>query len=130
VPFYLILTAISMSILKGNEVDGWYVEPYTAEEIDNIRYVDFDETIAHNTGQPDFKPTTPLSGVWAKLRTWTDEGKDIRIFTARASTDERLLEAWMAYYSIPFGGKIVFGKPLGLLYDDRARQVSDNWKDL
>ena len=119
-----------MTDLKGNETDGWTVDPYTAEEIDNIRYIDFDETIAHNTGEPHFRPTTPLRGAREKLEQWTSEGRDIRIFTARASTDERLIEAWLKYYQIPYGGKIVFGKPLGLLYDDRARQVKDNWDEL
>ena len=93
--------------------------------------VDFDETIAHSSGFPDFIPTTPFEG--AREALWalkSRRGYKIIIYTARHWGDQGAIEKWCKYYSIPFDG-IICGKPLFYrIIDDRNIEFRGSWNDV
>jgi len=72
----------------------------------------------------------PIPAMVGRVRQWLDEGKDVRIFTARASTNENYAPAINVFCMMQFGRTlpITCVKDLGLIefWDDRAVQVEYN----
>lgn len=82
--------------------------------------VDFDKTIADNSGYPDYKPSDPIEGAVESLRELNKQGYKITIFTARAWSDYHNIENYCEFYGIPVR-RIICGKPLAVcLIDDKA----------
>lgn len=102
--------------------------------------VDFDRTLsyydkwrgAHHVGEP-------IGPMVQRVRTWLSQGKDVRIFTARVSSDgteRRDAEAYAAREAINEFCEKEFGRRLLItdskdwatiaIYDDRAVQVVPN----
>ena len=105
---------------------------WTPLKNDELRWimVDFDETLCHNSGLPNFYPLEPIEGAKEAMQTLTDRGYKITVFTARGWSDYSLIETWLNYYSIPFR-RIICGKPLARwLIDDRAMQFKGDWKEI
>jgi phosphoglycolate phosphatase-like HAD superfamily hydrolase len=88
--------------------------------------VDFDQTIADNTGYPDFIPTKPLDGVKENLEKLEAGGYKIIIFTARPWADYANIEKFMEEHSLPFR-RIVCGKLLAKYYIDDRNAGGLNW---
>jgi hypothetical protein len=96
---------------------------------DGLRWllVDFDLTIAGNSGHPDYLPSEPLEGAVESLKKLDKEGYKITIFTARAWSDYHNIENYCKHYGIPTR-RIICGKPLAVcLIDDKAIGFL-NWK--
>lgn len=92
--------------------------------------IDFDMTLAYNTGHPDYIPLEPIRGSKLALERIKKYGWDITIFTARHWGDYDLIKSWLKKNKIPFD-RIVCGKPLfRYLIDDRALHFGGNWKDI
>lgn len=88
--------------------------------------VDFDKTIAHSE-HPDYHPTHPLEGAVEALQELHKQGWKIIIFTARASSEYRLIESFLEDHNIPFK-MIVCGKLLCRYYiDDRNVAFDGDW---
>ena len=86
--------------------------------------VDFDDTIAKNTGYPDFEPLELLPGAREGIFKLVDAGYKIIIYTARSWNDHELVEDFLAENHIPFS-RIICGKPLCYrIIDDR----NGNWE--
>jgi hypothetical protein len=82
--------------------------------------VDFDLTIAGNSGHPDFQPTKPIAENVLKLKELIKHGYKIVIHTSRARHEYILIEDWMNHHEVPFD-KIVCGKLFAAKYiDDKA----------
>lgn len=91
--------------------------------------MDFDKTIAHNTGHPNFTPTTPIDDVKEVLDELTRRGWKITVETARSWADYKIVEDFMEKHDLPFR-RIICGKPLfHFRFDDRAKQFV-SWKAL
>jgi len=91
--------------------------------------VDFDDVIAHNTGKPDYIPTTPLDGAKESLVKLTKDGWKIVIYTARSWADYNTIETWLDSNEIPHR-RIVCGKPLGkYIIDDRNIAFKGDWSE-
>jgi len=73
--------------------------------------VDFDLTIAHSSGFPNFIPTVPLPGCVEALQELDRRGYKITVHTARHWADYQNIERWCAHYKIPVR-RIICGKPL------------------
>lgn len=92
--------------------------------------VDLDGTLAHYDGTkgPDHIGL-PVPAMAIRLRTWLSEGREVRIFTARASVPEmiRPVEDWCERH---FGVRlrVTNAKDFGMieLWDDRCIQVQTN----
>jgi hypothetical protein len=96
---------------------------------DGLRWVsvDFDETIAHNSGYPDYIPKEPLGGVKEKLEALEEKDYKIIIHTARPWADYTNIEQFMDYYKLPFR-RIVCGKLLAKYYIDDRNAGGLNWE--
>lgn len=89
--------------------------------------IDFDETIATNSGHPDYFLREPVKGAKQALERLAQEGWKTIIYTARAWVDYQTIEAWLAHYNIPFR-RIICGKPLARwIIDDRNIEFDGNW---
>jgi hypothetical protein len=91
--------------------------------------VDFDLTIANNSGYPDFVPCEPLQGAKEALECFIRQGYRIVIHTARPWADYKNIEDWCLKYEIPFS-KIVCGKILCKYYIDGRAIEFTNWADV
>lgn len=92
--------------------------------------VDFDGTLATNSGFPDYVPSVPLAGAVEAMTRIEQQGFKIIIFTARAWADYHNIEAWCKKYGIPVR-RIICGKPLFLhMIDDRNIEFSGDWKSV
>ncbi len=92
--------------------------------------VDFDGTLAHNTGIPEFKVLGPVDGAVKTLQLIDSIGYKITVFTARPWADYNNIEAWCDYYQVPVR-RIICGKPLlHTLYDDRNWGTRINWAEV
>lgn len=101
--------------------------PLTNEEIKWIG-VDWDDTIATNSGFPTFIPGEPLVGAVESLQKLNDEGYKITIFTARPWADYANLEKYCEHYNIP-ARRIICGKPLfKCIIDDKNLEFNGDWK--
>ena len=99
---------------------------------DNFKWlaVDFDQTIAHNSGYPNFIPTTPLEGCKEAIDTLVSRGYKIIIHTARPWADYDNIEKWCIENSITFR-RIVCGKLLAKIYiDDKNFNTTIDWKEI
>lgn len=103
--------------------------PITKEQIKGIG-VDFDDTIASNTGFPDFIPREPLEGAVETLHKLTNQGYKIWIYTARPWTDYHNIEKYCEEYNIP-ARRIICGKPLfNCVVDDKNVEFNGNWNEV
>ena len=99
---------------------------------DDLRWllVDFDDTICHNSGSPDYTPTTPLEGAKESLDKLVKDGWKITIYTARSWSDYQRIESWLDEHQIPHR-RIICGKPLGkYIIDDRNLPFNGDWKEV
>jgi hypothetical protein len=92
--------------------------------------VDLDGTLAHYDGWKSPEHIgDPVPKMAERVRKWLAEGREIRIFTARACVPEQIkpVEDWCLKH---FGVKLVVTneKDFGMivLYDDRCVQVEPN----
>lgn len=100
--------------------------PITPDEMKWVG-VDFDGTICHNSGYPDFTPTDPIIGAKLALEALTCSGYKVIIFTARPYSDYRIIESWLEEQGIPFR-RIICGKPLlKFMIDDRNIEFVGSW---
>lgn len=99
--------------------------------------VDFDGTLAKTKRSADFsKPHAlgePIPEMVAKVKRMLREGKDVRLFTARAGVkgQEKLLKAWMLEHigqALPITNKK--DKYMARGYDDRMTGVRRNMGQL
>jgi len=82
--------------------------------------VDFDDTLARNSGHPDFTPTEPILENLTKLDQVHEAGYKVIIHTARPWADYELVEKWLEEYNVEYKS-IVMGKLLVHRYvDDKA----------
>lgn len=88
--------------------------------------VDFDNTIADNTGYPDYIPLGPLPGVKEHLEAITAKGGKIIVHTARPWADYANIEKFMEEHGLPFKD-IVCGKLLAETYIDDRNAGGLNW---
>lgn len=92
--------------------------------------VDFDETIAKNSGYPDFIPTEPLPHCKEALDFIVSKGYKIIIHTSRPWQDYDNIEKWLVEHEIPFR-RIVCGKLMAKIYiDDRNFDTKIDWSDI
>jgi len=103
--------------------------PLTEDELKWL-LVDFDGTIADNSGYPDFAPTTPIKDAVASLMALVSYGWKICIYTARPWGEYRTVESWCEQHHVPVR-RIICGKPLGrYVIDDRNLEFSGDWKKI
>lgn len=92
--------------------------------------IDFDDTIARNTGHPEYLPTVPVEGAIEALQKLHREGWKITIYTARPWSGYKIVEDWCDKHEIPHR-RIICGKPLGRwIIDDRNIEFNGSWKDV
>lgn len=90
--------------------------------------VDLDNTIANNSGLPDFKLLGPLGGAKQALDELAKKFK-ITIYTARAWSEYNIIEGWLDQHEIPHR-RIICGKPLGrFIIDDKNIEFNGNWEE-
>lgn len=90
--------------------------------------IDFDDTIAHNTGYPEFAPTNPIIGTKEAIEKLRNDGWKIVIHTARAWSEYDRVKKYLKEHSIYFD-KIICGKLLVQYYiDDRSIEFDGNWE--
>lgn len=90
--------------------------------------VDFDGTLATNSGAPSFKLMEPIWANVKKLDAAWHAGWKVVIHTARPWSDFELIEWWLKLWDIPFD-RIVCGKLLAAAYiDDRNISIdAESW---
>ncbi len=92
--------------------------------------VDFDGTLANNSGYPDFLPSEPTDGAVEAMKRLDAMGYKIIIYTSRSWADYKPIEDWCSKYGIP-ARRIICGKPLFLkMIDDLNIEFSGNWEDV
>lgn len=91
--------------------------------------VDWDDTIASNSGFPDFIPGEPLPGALEALKAIDDMGYKITIYTARPWSDYQNIERYCEHYGIK-ARRIICGKPLfKWIIDDKNIEFKGNWQE-
>lgn len=90
--------------------------PITPEEL-KWYAIDFDNTLAMNTGEPDFAIGKPIHQNLNKLKEVHEAGYKIIIHTARHWEDYRAIEEWLDKHQVPYKA-IVCGKILAHRYVD------------
>jgi len=92
--------------------------------------IDFDNTICHNSGLPDFLPTESMEGAIEAIKYLVNKGLKIIIHTARPWSDYELVENFLNKHEIPFR-RIVCGKLLARFYiDDRGVEYNGDWLEV
>lgn len=97
---------------------------------ENIKWlgIDFDNTIASNSGYPDFIPSEPLPCAVETLHNLVADGYKIIIYTARPWADYHNIEKYCEIYGIP-ARRIICGKPLfNLVVDDKNIEFDGDWE--
>lgn len=95
----------------------------------NFIGVDFDNTLANNTGFPDYTPTTPIKGAKEAMIKLKTKGFKVYIYTARASSEHQIVKNWLKKNKIPFKD-IICGKQLfRWTIDDKSIGFRGNWKE-
>ncbi len=97
--------------------------------LDHLRWigVDFDGTLAGNSGFPHYLPGGPLPGAVEAMQKIDAQGYQIVIFTARAWSEYHNIVAWCKEYNVPVR-RIVCGKPLFLyMIDDKNIEFHGDW---
>ena len=90
--------------------------------------VDFDDTIATNSGYPDFIPHDPIKGAVQALQNLDSMGYKIWIYTARPWSDYQNIESYCIEHDIP-ARRIICGKPLfKCIIDDKNVAFNGNWE--
>lgn len=92
--------------------------------------VDLDGTLAHYDGwKGHFHIGDPVQPMLERVQRWIDEGKEVRIFTARASVKEhsKFVELWLSQHGLE-GLQVTNQKDYGMieLWDDRCIQIASN----
>ena len=91
--------------------------------------VDLDGTLAHYEGWGNGDIGKPIPLMMDRVVEWLKHGKEVRIFTARASdpTQTKLVEAWLHEHGLGML-KVTNVKDFEMieLWDDRAVQVIPN----
>lgn len=91
--------------------------------------VDLDGTLAHYEGWNHGEIGEPIPAMMERVQNWLRQGKEVRIFTARASdpTQTRLVEEWLHEHGL-HGLQVTNVKDFAMieLWDDRAIQVIPN----
>ena len=101
-------------------------KPLVNEEIKWIG-IDFDKTIADNSGFPNFIPGEPLSGAVESIQKLNNDGYKITIFTARPWADYSNIESYCKHHNIP-ARRIICGKPLfKCMIDDINIEFDGDW---
>jgi len=73
--------------------------------------IDLDDTIAHNSGAPDYILGEPTDGAKEFVEKLITDGWKPFIWTARPSADYQMIENWLIKHGIPIR-RIVTGKEL------------------
>ena len=103
-------------------MDWTQIEPIQDDDLPSG--VDFDKTIAENTGHPLY---IPIEGADRFLNKLVELGETIVIHTSRPDADKHKIKAWMEHYNLPFH-EISCGKRLfKVYYDDKAVRYEGNW---
>jgi hypothetical protein len=90
--------------------------------------IDCDDTIANNTGYPDFKLTTPIKGAKEACEELNRLGYKVTLYTARPWSEYNIIEDWLQKYNFPIK-RIICGKPLfRCIIDDKNIEFKGNWK--
>lgn len=88
--------------------------------------VDLDGTLAKRNGGAGKPIGAPVPAMAARIARWLEDGREVRIFTARAGDPKevRRIKAWLIEHELP-SLKITNKKDLGMgeLWDDRAVRV-------
>ena len=92
--------------------------------------VDLDGTLAHYIGWVGAEHIgDPIPLMMENVKRWLQEGREIKIFTARACVPEQIppIKAWLIKHGLP-DLEITNVKDFGMiaLYDDRCVQVRTN----
>lgn len=96
---------------------------------DEIKWilVDFDNTIATNSGYPDYIPNGLVNGTKEALDKINNLGYKVTIFTARPWVDYANIERFCEHYELPVK-RIICGKPLArCLIDDLNVAFDGDW---
>lgn len=92
--------------------------------------IDLDETLAHNSGFPNFELAEPIEGAKEALEKIVEKGFKPIIYTARPYSDYNKVEHWLDMHQIPYR-RIFCGKVLlRWMIDDRAISFRGNWNDV
>ena len=92
--------------------------------------IDLDDTIANNSGYPDYELTTPIEDAKWAMEQITNAGRKVILFTARPWGEHETIESWLNKYEIPFR-RIICAKTLGRhIIDNSARQFKNNWREI
>jgi hypothetical protein len=98
----------------------------TGEELKWVG-IDFDDTIANNSGFPDFTPTTLLPDAREGINGIIANGFKPVIFTARTWAEYNIVEDFVKQHNLPIA-KIICGKPLfRCMIDDRNIEFDGDW---
>lgn len=95
--------------------------------------VDLDGTLAYYDGWRGIEHIgLPIPKMWARVKNWDAEGKEVRIFTARASGDDAekaiyYIKRWCVEHDLP-KLQVTCRKDFRMtrLFDDRAVQIIFN----
>jgi hypothetical protein len=91
--------------------------------------VDLDGTLAHYSGWAGGSIGKPIPAMLARVKGWLAEGREVKIFTARAAVPELIppIKAWCLEH-VGAELEVTCMKDFGMitLYDDRAVQVEMN----
>jgi FMN phosphatase YigB (HAD superfamily) len=91
--------------------------------------VDLDGTLAHYEGWNNGSIGEPIPAMMERVQKWLRDGKEVRIFTARASdpTQKQYVEHWLHDNGLS-GLEVTNVKDFRMieLWDDRAVQVIPN----
>lgn len=91
--------------------------------------LDWDETLCHNTGLPDFIPTELLPGAKEAVEKIVSMGFQPVVYTARPWSEFHLIRDKVKEYNLPIK-MIICGKPLmRLIVDDRNVEFNGNWEE-
>ena len=92
--------------------------------------LDLDETLAHNTGMPDFNLQEPTEGAKEFVDQIVEDGYKPIIFTARGWTQYNIIEEWLDKHEIQHR-RIICGKPLlKYMIDDKNIEFKGDWKEV
>lgn len=90
---------------------------------------DFDNTIAYNSGHPDYILTKPTMYAREALGKMKKAGFKVVVYTARPWSEYKEVEDFLLKHKLPFR-RIICGKPLGkYIIDDKAIRYRGNWDD-
>lgn len=94
--------------------------------------VDLDGTLAKHDGKPDGAIGKPLQPMLDRVKRWIEDGREVRIFTARAdsSLQRLMIGRWLEEHGLP--ALAITNKKdweMQELWDDRAIRVKHNEGD-